>query len=507
MGDLLKNWKIFNLFPDFKKNLRPLPDKEKIFIVMRCLSGDICNVFRDFSCLISYVESPDKNNQQSQVEDGFIDLIRKCDFSNWAKEDLEKLIDMAYKSVGKLKNYISYTKFKEFFGEPTEAHLGILSNYLISSLNCSEEESIKIICYINILYYSILRCKDEYRGDLIRRLYNLTENSGVNFNKFLFQMILSELVKNDWEKLKEFFWEYNYFSKTKDEIFWLPYDIANFNNKLFTKLSVQDRLMLKEYQEMLFDLVKDICESLDDSDVEEFRKIFHIDKFHIDELKSDLNAVKEINHLKELKKTCSKVFGIALALAGIETQKEEEKHFLEIFCKFMRGEYGLNIGEYKKVERPDFVVPINGKRIGIELTTYNTEKERGNPQPEIKGLVSTKDKEIKALPALKEAIYKKIKKYKPFRHSEEMDELKIDELWLVLYSPNPNYETSIGTACPPLFNDTNLHSNLNSLKESSFKDDITFELISVFVYSNLNSFVFVPKPVFIRNESALFKRR
>jgi hypothetical protein len=47
--------------------------------------------------------------------------------------------------------------------------------------------------------------------------------------------------------------------------------------------------MLQEYQKMLFDLVKDICESLDDSDVEEFRKIFHIDEFHIDELKSDPN--------------------------------------------------------------------------------------------------------------------------------------------------------------------------------------------------------------------------
>jgi len=496
MGDLLKNWKIFNLFPDFKKNLRPLPDKEKIFIVMRCLSGDICNVFRDFSCLISYVESPDKNNQHSQVEDGFIDLIRKCDFSNWAKEDLEKLIDMAYKSVGKLKNYISYTKFKEFFGEPTEAHLGILSNYLISSLNCSKEESIKIICYINILYYSILRCKDEYRGDLIRRLYNLTENSGNNFNKFLFQMILSELVKNDWEKLKEFFWEYNYFSKTKDEIFWLPRDITNFNNKLFAKLSGQDILILQEYQEMLSDLVKDICESLDDSDIEEFRKIFHIDKFHIDELKSDPNGIAEIKqHLEERKKTCSKVFSIA-GLDWRNNQKEEEKRFLEFFCERMRDEYGLHIEGYKKVERPDFIVLIDGKRVGIELTTYNTEEERRNPLPEIEGkLIPIKKIEIKALSALEEAIYKKIKKYKPFRHSEEMDELKIDELWLVLYSPG-FYETTIGTTYPPLFNDTNLHSNLNSLKEL-FKDDTTFELISVLA----------PKPVFIRNESALFKKR
>jgi hypothetical protein len=173
----------------------------------------------------------------------------------------------------------------------------------------------------------------------------------------------------------------------------------------------------------------------------------------------------------------------------------------------MRDEYGLHIERYKKVERPDFIVLIDGKRVGIELTTYNTEEERRNSLPEIEGkLISAKKAEKKVLPALKEAIYKKIKKYKPFRHSEEMDELKIDELWLVLYSPSSNYETAIGTTCPPLFNDTNLYSNLNSLKES-FKDDTTFELISVFVYSNLNSFVFAPKPVFIRNESALFKKR
>jgi hypothetical protein len=152
---------------------------------------------------------------------GFINFIRKCDFSNWLKEDLEKLIEEAHKSIKKLSQNLStfYTDFKKFFGEPKEVYSTDLLIYSREVLFCSKQDSIKIFCYVNILYYSILRCKDEYRGDLIRKLYNLTENSGVNFNKFLFQMILSELVKNDWEKLKEFFWEYNYFLRLRMKSF------------------------------------------------------------------------------------------------------------------------------------------------------------------------------------------------------------------------------------------------------------------------------------------------
>jgi len=478
---------------------------------MRYLSEDNRNFFRYRFFLEWFVGGFDKTNQQSQVEDGFIEFTRKCDFSNWEKEDLEKLIDMAYKSVGKLKNYISYTNFKEFFGEPTEAHLGTLSNYLISSLNCSEEEGIKIICYVNILYYAILRCKDEYRSDLIEKLYNLTGNSDNNFNKFLFQMILSEIVKNDWEKLKEFFWKYNYFSKTKDEILWLlpyPYNIINFNSEFFTKSSKQNVSMLRECKKMLSELIKDICDSLDDSDIKEFHKIFHIndnkalDKIlldKLDKLKNDPNGIAEIKqHLKELKKICSKVFGIALALVGVETQKEEEKHFLEIFCKLMRDEYGLHIGKYEGGERPDFIVPIDGKRIGIELTTYNTEKERRNLQPETEVLVPIK--ELEALYAVECAIYKKIGKYVSFNRSSK----KIDELWLVLYSPDFFHETTMSIVYFSASDNHNSRSNLDLLKDL-LKDDTTFELI----------FIIPPKPAnkelydkfLIRNESALFKKR
>jgi hypothetical protein len=246
---------------------------------------------------------------------------------------------------------------------------------------------------------------------------------------------------------------------------------------------------------MLFDLVKDICESLDDSDICEFRKIFHIDK-----LISDLNAVEEIDYLKERKKTCSKVFDIALV--GVKTQKEEEKYFLEFFCKLMRDEYGLHIEEYKKVERPDFIVPIAGKRIGIELTTYNTEKERRNLQPDTKGLVSIKENEV--LHALGDAICKKIKKYESFRHSEEMDELKIDELWLVLYSPSLNYETTKSIVYFSVSDNSNSRGNLDSLK-NLLKDDRTFELIFILTPKLDNKELY--DKFFIRNESDLFKKR
>ena len=509
-------------------NALHLEDKNKFFETIKYLFDDSFN-FVTQTCVFNLnLKSNDVRTNTGWILDPvlgkLIQIIRNYNFKfkEWSSKDLEELFDLTHKFILYSLQDLTDSKradvnklFKKFFGkeikEVDKLIYGEIKNCLEALENPKHTKRLlrhtqKLYCLMNILYFVLLRCKDDYRDELVKKLYDLTDDSNSELSKFIFQGILTVLSQNNWSSFKKYFWEYNYFSKTKDKIFWFPDNpdnIVAFNHTLKTNKISNFINKLKSYQLLLKNLIGKVDDKLDDSDVREFRKIFRLkDDGSIDEellveliknlnLKENLLGINKCMYLYDLsewRKRSKKIF-INKGMSSSEKQKEEERLVLDNFLDNIREGYSFQISEIEKSERPDFVVNIEGKRIGIELTTYNTSKERQNSLSSNDGLKSINMQEASC--AVREIIINKIEKYASFNSSNH-----IDELWLVIYSPSFFYKTSQGVFYDSFRNGADL------LKE--FVMDLsnidTFKLIFIF------DFRLFEKGFFMRNESSIFKK-